>query len=110
MEPIFVCNTPLIVAGNMGGTLTSVAFDISEINNYAVQFSWTGSTPIGTVNVLISCDGVGFDLLSTAKNLSGNSGTLIVKDSNAGYKFIKAVFTYGSGSGTLNASISGKRV
>jgi hypothetical protein len=109
MEPIYVRNSPIIIAGDMSGDLSSSAIDISDISNYAVQFSWVGTAPVGSVNVLISNDGVGFDLLASAKSLSGNSGTLIIKDSDTGYKYVKAIFTFTSGVGSLNASISGKR-
>ena len=110
MEPIYVCNSPIIVAGDMSGSLSSSAYDISEINNFAVQFVWTGTTPVGTVNVLISNDGSNFDLLGTAVAISGNAGNKVIPASNAGYKYVKAVFTFTSGVGVLNASISGKRI
>lgn len=110
MEPIYVCNELIITAGDMSGSLASLKYDISEINNYSVQFVWSGTSPVGTVNVLISNDGVNFDLLASAIAISGNTGNKVIKDSNCGYKYIKAVFTFTSGIGTLNASISGKRV
>lgn len=110
MEPIYVCNELIITNGDMSGNLASKVYDISEVNNYAVQFVWAGTTPVGTINVLISNDGINFDLLATAVAVGGNTGNKVIKDSNCGYKYIKAVFTFTSGIGTLNASISGKRV
>ena len=110
MEPILVCNTNIISAVSMGADITSSAYNISDISNYAVQFTWSaGSTPVGTINVLISNDGVNFDLLAAAVAVSGNTGTKVIKDFMAGYVYIKAIYTRTSGSGTLTASIAGKR-
>jgi len=110
MEPILVCNTTIISAVSMGGDVASSVYNISEISNYAVQFTWSaGSTPIGTINVLISNDGTNFALIGTAVAVSGNTGTLVIKDTMAGYVYIKAIYTRSSGSGTLTATIAGKR-
>lgn len=108
MSTINLTNTQIITAGDMSGNLSSLAIDISSLNNCSVQFTWSGTSPVGTVSVKISNDGVNFDNLSAPVAVSGNSGTKVIKDSGTGYKFIQAVYTFTSGVGSLTAILNGK--
>ena len=111
MEPINVTNRPIIVNQPMTAGIQSLAIDISDIVNGAVQFIWTGTAPVGTVNVLLSNDGINFDPagVAAARSVSGNIGNIVIPFSLAGYKYIQAVFVFSSGTGTLNAIFNGKR-
>lgn len=112
MEPINILNRNMITNQPMTGGITSSIEDLSTSVNFAIQFTYSGTAPVGTLAVGVSNDGINFDytLLGAAKATSGNSGTIIIKDSDIGYKFVQALYTFTSGTGTLNAIINGKRV
>ena len=107
-EALNITNKLIVTSGDMSGNISSGPIDISTLSNYAVQFTWSGTTPVGTVAVQISNDGVNFDNLSAPVAVSGNSGTKVIKDSESGYKFIQAVYTFTSGVGSLNVILNGK--
>lgn len=103
-------NQKVITNGSMAASLASAAIPTNGCSAMAVQFIWTGTSPVGTVNVLISNDGINFDLLGTAVSVSGNTGNKVIPIVAPGYKFIQAVYTFTSGVGTLNALVSGNGV
>lgn len=107
MDTIIIMNKNVIPAGAMTESLASGIIDLAEVRNYNVQFTATGS-PVGSYNVLISNDGIGFDLLAAALSVT-TAGTLHIKDSNIGYRYVQVIYTFISGTGTLNASICGKQ-
>lgn len=107
-EAIQITNKLIVTSGDMSGNISSGAQDISSLSNYAVQYTWSGTSPVGAVSVQISNDGVNFDNLSAPVAVSGNSGTKVIKDSESGYKYIRAVYTFTSGVGSLNVILNGK--
>ena len=106
-SPILIMNKPAIVAGPMTGSINSGAIDLADVRSYNVQFTATG-TPVGTINVLVSNDGLNFDVLGTAVAFSG-AITKNIGDKNIGYRYIQVIYTFTSGTGILNASVCGKQ-
>lgn len=108
--------------GNMSGNLTSAVTNIQYLNDVALQFNWTG-TPIGTFSVLVSIDysqdAAGNVLnagnwnaltLSPSPAASGSAGSWYVDLNEISAPWIKATYTAGSSTGTLNVFICGKGI
>lgn len=117
------------VSGDMSASsITSLVTILQTLTVGSYTFSWSGSSPSGTIQVLISND---YALDSSGKNVinagtwtpmyftvngstttssltvSGNTGTGVVEWST-GCNALKTVYTKVSGTGTLSAVINGK--
>lgn len=91
-------------------TTTSATIDISNIVAFAIQFTWTG-TPTGTVSINASCDGTNWTLIPNSSSATGaGPGTFLVNYFEAGFRYIQAVYTNTSGTGTVIAVYNGKGV
>lgn len=104
-EPIFRLNEKIIDAGNMGGNLTSVTLDVSEIRQMGIQEIYSGS-PTGSLVIQSSNDGSNWFTEDT--NSISSSGNKMVKLTNIGYKYIRATYTASGGSGSLTIYAAGK--
>lgn len=107
MDSIVIRNSLEINAQAMTANISSSVIDLGEVRSYNVQFTATGS-PVGSYSVMISNDGINFDLLSAAVAIT-TAGTKNIGDKNIGYRYIKAIYTFTSGSGVLNALVCGKQ-
>lgn len=110
----------VITAGVMTGTssITSQITEIRGFDNIAYEIDFSG-TPTGTFQVEVSNS---YDpitnpnatfvilVLSPAPVAAGSSGVIGIDINQSGFKYIKLVYTNISGSGTLNAFISGKAI
>ena len=110
-----------IVNGNMSGKITSEVTIIQKLSMISYAFTWVGTSPTGTIDIQVSNDysqngdgsvknaGTWNSLpLSSTPSVSGNTGNGFIDiDSSAGYA-VRAVYTAISGTGTLQAIVSGK--
>lgn len=124
IKPFIVIN-----AGDMSGTLTSSITIIDNITLFSYSYSWSGSSPIGTVSVQASNDvkllatgaidsnnpGTWNTLplaasgsLVTSVPVSGNTGNGMIDVDASGFFAIRTVYTFGSGTGALTATVIGK--
>lgn len=112
---------------SMAGSLTSVVSVLSNLSMCSYGVSWSGSSPVGTLSVQVSNDyslnpdgsthnagtwnNLPFSISGTPVTvipISGNTGNgFIDVDELAGYA-IRLVYTFGSGTGTLSATFTGK--
>lgn len=113
----------IVTSGSMAGNLTSAVTDITKIDNVGIQLIFTG-TPTGEFFVDGSLnyspanngaklanagDWVAIDLPSSA--LAAGSASSILLDLNQlSFPNIRVRYVRSSGTGTLNAYISGKGV
>lgn len=100
-------NDHIIIAQSVAANISSGPIDTSSIINIAVQCVYSG-TPTGTITIECSNDGVHFDTLDTI-SLTGSSGNKMKNYPDTGYKYIQVRYIAGSGSGTLDVYVSGKR-
>lgn len=106
--PVFLLNIQTITNGDMSGNLTSSVTEIKEARRYGVQLIYTG-TPTGTLKLQGSNDNTNWtDLTSQSVSLTGSAGSKILTD-DADYSFVRTVYVFGSGTGTLNTIITAKR-
>lgn len=104
----------------MTGNVTSAVTVIQNLSQIGYDISWTG-VPVGTFSVQVSntysqnADGTVKNagnwtslVLSTVPTASGSSGSgYIDVDAISAYA-MRLVYTFVSGSGTLNATVNGK--
>lgn len=117
----------VITNGDMSGNLTSLPTIIQKLSMISYALSWSGSTPVGTVSVQVSNDYAKNADGSVANpgtwntmtvSLAGVNVTTIPISGNTGNGFIdidqsaayamRLIYTFGSGTGSLNAVINGK--
>jgi hypothetical protein len=110
----------LISAGNMIANINSPGIDLQDIKGISLQAIYTGS-PNGTLKVQVSNDivdvGSSNDQASSVINWTdypsssvaiSAAGSSIWNYDGFNYRWIRLVFTFSSGTGTLNVSFSGK--
>ena len=97
----------MVAAGNMTATITSSAVDLQDLNIYAIQAVYTGS-PVGTLKLQVSVDGTNYDDYTGSSLAVSAAGSNTWKVSAAGERYVRLVYTFSSGSGTLDVSLSGK--
>jgi len=112
---------PVIVNGNMAGSITSAVTIIQKLSEISYSYSWSGSSPSGTVSVQVSNDysqnadgsvrnaGTWDTVpLSAATNVSGNTGTGFIDLVGCAAYAMRTVYTPISGTGTLQAVVNAK--
>lgn len=110
----------VITNGSMSGNLTSAVTVIDNTTLVSYSYSWSGSTPVGTITVEVSNDyalnedgslrttGTWNAISGISAAVSGNTGSGFINLSNqAGYA-IRTKYTRSSGSGTLQAKVVAK--
>lgn len=121
--PVFTAVTGQSMAGN----LTSLSTIIQKLSLISYSFSWAGSSPVGVINIQVSNDyslnpngsvnnagtwnTMPVDLNGTTVTdipVSGNTGNGFADIRlNGGYA-LRVIYTFTSGTGTLNAVINAK--
>ena len=118
---------PVIVNGNMASNITSAVTVLQSITKISYQFSWSGTSPVGTIALQLSND---YSLLpngsvnnagtwttatisvngspASSVAISGNTGNGVIDVSPTATYAARVVYTAASGSGTLNCTIMGK--
>jgi hypothetical protein len=100
------------------GTLTSGWIDVSEVTSINVQLTIaSGTAPTGTVKIQCSNDRAAdqsapgtltaVDIASATAAFTDN-GSARIPLADAGYKWIRAIWTKTSGTGTLTGNVNGK--
>lgn len=111
---------PSIVAGNMAGNLTSPVTNIQFLDLIGLELDVTG-TPSGTIAVQVSAsysqDNNGnvlnagqWTTLTSQTITSGSPTTTYIDIIPTSAPWIRLTYTASSGSGTLNAFVTGKSV
>jgi hypothetical protein len=110
MYPIQQINVPLFNGQSISTSQLSIVQDVSSCMRLCVQAVWTGTSPVGTLNVLASNDGVNFneDPEVTPIAISGDSGSALVKINNCSYPWLQLSYVSSSGTGSLTVHVSGK--
>ncbi len=121
---------PVIVDGDMSADITSEPTVIQKISMLSYQYTWAGSSPLGTVSVQVSNDfsleadgtvrnagtwdtlvlNVGGSAVTTVA-VSGNTGSGFVDIDQLGAYAIRTIFTVNAdtpGTGLLQCFLNGK--
>jgi hypothetical protein len=102
---------PNIVSGDMTANVTSVVTNIQYEDNVAISLSWIGA-PTGTFAVQGSVDQVSWDPIPASPPVvaAGAPDTAIFDINQCPFPFIRVVYTFVGGAGTLNGTITAKQV
>ena len=100
----------LVVDGDMSSNITSDSTNILHMDRVGYQLSWTG-TPTGDFYVDVSNDGTTWieQTLSTAVAAAGSADDAFI-DAETAAKYIRFRYVASSGSGTLQAYVTGKSI
>lgn len=111
---------PIITAGSMGASLNSIGVNLDQLELTAIQAVWTGS-PVGVLKIQVSSQQVpvapGADPAANVSNWTDYTGSpyaisaagdTMYNMSLVGYRWVRLVYTRTSGTGTMNATFSGK--
>lgn len=109
-QPVLTKNVKVIDITS-GVTTSSSGLDISDCTMVAIQAVWSGTTPVGTVAIEGSLDGVNFSSISASTiSVSGATGNGIVNVGYTAVPFVRATFTYTSGTvASLKVYLSSKQ-
>lgn len=112
----------IIVAGSMGGNITSSPVEVKNQDNIGLQFNWTGS-PVGVFTIQISMDykqDIEGNVMVTGNWVTipvspsiaaaGSADSAYVDINQTSAQYMRIVYTRTSGTGTLDAFIDGKGV
>jgi hypothetical protein len=116
-------STNLIVAGDMSANITSTGINLISIYAYSIQATWTGSAPVGVFSLQGSNDagdvgsGQGVSqpiywttIASSNQSISGGPGSILYDVTECSYRWVRLIYIFSSGAGTLRAVINTKGV
>lgn len=112
---------PVITNGDMSADIISAVTVIQTNSMVSYDISWTGSTPIGVMEVQVSntysqnADGSVRNAgnwtsitLSATTDVTGNTGNGAIDIDATAFYAIRLKYTRTSGTGTMQATIAGK--
>jgi len=94
----------IIDAGDMSASITSSTFDCSSTDAVSIQLHAASATHVGTVAVQGSIDGTNWNAItldSTPTAASGSAFDALIELAVA-FKYLRVVYTFGSGAGSLD--------
>lgn len=94
-------------SGIMTASLTSDTCDVRTEVGYSIQAVWTG-TPTGTLKLQISGDSTSWTDAPSPQSLAGAAGSYIWDVPQTAVGYVRMVYTFTSGTGSLAATFSGK--
>lgn len=117
----------VITNGAMTGNITSEVTVLQSLTRMSYAASWSGTSPVGTLSVQVSndytLDSAGFVANAgtwttvtlnvtgspvSSVPVSGNTGTVFIDIDGIAAYAMRCVYTFTSGTGTLNVTIVGK--
>jgi hypothetical protein len=109
-QPILTRNLKVIDT-TLSSSISSSLVDVSDCTALAIQAVWSGTSPVGTVTIEASLDGVNFSTYGASSiSVSGASGSGVVSSGPIGFPFVRATFTYTSGTvASLKVYLSSKQ-
>lgn len=119
----------LVLNQAMTADINSKGIDLNQTPLFSIQASWTG-TPTGTIKLQASNDIVQVDpsnsnpvgpdpaglvvnwsdIPSSSQAIAGAAGNFLWNQADVGYRWVRVVYTFASGTGTLSVTYSGKSV
>lgn len=121
LQPAIVIGGNSGVSGDLSASITSLVTIISNQSMMSYEYTWSGSSPVGTIAVEVSNDysqnvdgsvknsGTWNALpLSSGTSISGSTGSGFIDIDQLGAFAIRTTYTRVSGSGSLTATFKGK--
>jgi hypothetical protein len=99
--------TKMVTNGDMSASITSDTINLVNKEGFSIHAIYTGS-PVGTLNVSGSIDGVTFTSIPDSLLSISAAGDVLYNFREVNYVFARVVWTFTSGTGTLNIFFSTK--
>lgn len=100
-NPTYLIPVGTDAAADLNGTW----FDLGDLINAAIQVAFTGSNVVGTLTLQGSNDQVTAVTIANSSQAITASGPHIWNITGAGYRFVRPVWDYTSGTGTISSLI-----
>jgi hypothetical protein len=107
---------PSGVSGSMLANIVSLTVLVEDAVSYSIQVAWTGNSPVGTLELQYSDglrDASGNIIYTpdaeTVSAISGNTGSYMVNVEKPAYSYVQLVYTFASGTGTMQGVANAKR-
>jgi len=98
----------LVTNASLGASYTSPSIDMLYKEWGSIQAEWTGASAAGTLALAVSNDNVNFSTYTGSSTTVAGPGNFMWNMLFVGFRYVEIVFTYSSGTGTLNATTVGK--
>lgn len=97
--------SPWFSSGTIAGNYTSIPFRVGDFDRFAIQYNMTG-TVAGSMKLLASIDGLNYVEVPDSSVTISSPNVYLVSVTSFAYRYIKAQFTFVSGTGEIVASIN----
>ncbi len=95
----------LVQVRSAASSLTTNAYDLVDLYKYSIQVVFTGSDVVGTLKLQASLDNVNFfDIDGSTQAVAASEGQ-IWDVINCGYRYVRVVWTYTSGTGNMTMEL-----
>ena len=106
---------------SVAGAQSTRAMRAALLDNFSVQAVWSGSSPVGTLDIQVSNDhqenggvvvneGTWTSIYASPQAVSGSPGNLFLNVAAISAAFVKFVYTKTSGTGTLRLYFNGRSI
>ena len=108
-------NISVFNAADMGASLESTPVYVGHIYGWALQGSWSGTSPVGDIKLQVSCDegrteedptGVTNWSDTDTVNVAANSGAFFVNKDGQYARWVRVVYTRTGGTGSVTARLN----
>lgn len=96
---------PLISAADASSNITSIGYNLGDLQVYSVHCDFSGATLGGTVKLQASNDNTDYVDISGASQVIASAASHIFNVVNAAYKWVRVDWAQTGGTGTLTATI-----
>lgn len=93
----------LISAGAAGADYTSTQLDMGDIVNLSIQVTFSSATLNGTLKLQASNDNTNYTDVTGSSQAIVSGASHMWGITNATYRYVRVVWTYTSGAGTLSS-------
>lgn len=112
-------NVPVFSSDSLAGNLASTPIYVGHIMGWAVQGSWTGTSPSGDIKLQVSCDegrseedptGVTNWSDTDTVSVATNTGAFLLNKDAQYARWVRVIYTRTSGTGSISARINLKGI
>lgn len=100
---------PLISSGDMSGNLTSPGIGGEFLDQFTIQCNISGS-PVGTFDVQESVDNINWASIPLDPVPTATPSPIVIKLTLESPRYVRLLYVFTSGTGTLNAFIKATQV
>lgn len=94
----------------MSADITSPVQQLTQMAMCAIQASWSGTAEVGSLRLQISNDNIVWSDYSGSGVAVNGDGNFLWNILSTSFQYIRVVYSFTSGVGTLNITVNGKGV